>query len=609
MSGYVLDNVDGFVQAALDGLLLSCPHLVRLDGFPDIKVVFDATHKKDRVAVVSGGGSGHEPAHAGYVGEGMLAAAVAGEVFASPSADAVLAAIQSVTGPPGCLLVVKNYTGDRLHFGLAAERGKALGLAVEMVVVGEDVALPTPGLAGRRGLAATVLVHKVAGAVAASGASLAQVAAAAQAVADQACTLGVCSRVCSLPGRPPSDRLAPGLIEIGLGIHGEPGASQLPHMPAQALVEHMLAHMCDSPFCNVQEGEPLLLLVNNLGASTALEVALVARAAALCLQQRHKAQVVRVLQGPFMTSLDMAGFSLTLLRLAPAAAAAAAAGLAPSAGPAEPEAWLLQCLDRAVAAPGWPPQGGPARLLASCTVPSPLGRVSAEAGAQQGAPGPSSADLDTPQQQRLRDAVAAAATALVQAAGQLDQLDALAGDGDCGQTLRQAAQAVLADLQQAPHPTLSQPAVCMAAVAASVRKVGGTSGALYELGFTAAASALKAATAPGTSPGLPQWAAALQQGTAAVAKYGGAGAGCRTMLDALLPASQALLQAAEQGVEWRQAALDAAAAAERGAAATQGMQAAAGRASYVPAAALAAGPDPGALAVQLWLAAAAQALQ
>ena len=151
---------------------------------------------KSKVALISGGGSGHEPAHAGFIGEGMLSAAVCGEVFASPSAEMVLQAIRAVAGPAGCLLIIKNYTGDRLHFGLAAELAKAEGYKVEMVVVGDDVAIEEPSkITGRRGLAGTVLVHKVAGATAARGGSLEEVKAAALKVSGAVSTLGVCLKV------------------------------------------------------------------------------------------------------------------------------------------------------------------------------------------------------------------------------------------------------------------------------------------------------------------------------------------------------------------------------------------------------------------------------
>jgi len=161
----LINNPDDVVTEFIEGLVETYPGLQYLDGFPQIKVVLRADVERgayDKVAVISGGGSGHEPAHAGFVGPGMLTAAVSGDVFTSPPVDSILAAIRAVTGPMGCLLIVKNYTGDRLNFGLAAEQAKSEGYKMEMVIVGDDCALPPPrGIAGRRGLAGTVLVHKV----------------------------------------------------------------------------------------------------------------------------------------------------------------------------------------------------------------------------------------------------------------------------------------------------------------------------------------------------------------------------------------------------------------------------------------------------------------
>ena len=189
MSHFINAREDA-VQEALDGLIAgSGGSLVRLDGFPFIRVVLRSDWDRARVAVISGGGSGHEPAHAGFVGRGMLTAAVCGDIFASPSADAVLAAILAVTGPAGCLLVVKNYTGDRLNFGLAAERARALGLRVEMVIVQDDISIP--GISRPRGVAGTLLVHKIAGAVAEDGGDLDAVTAAARRAAARAVSVGL----------------------------------------------------------------------------------------------------------------------------------------------------------------------------------------------------------------------------------------------------------------------------------------------------------------------------------------------------------------------------------------------------------------------------------
>ncbi len=221
-----INEKENLVTEAIDGLLAGAGGaLSRLDGYPHIKVVYRADWDKSRVALISGGGSGHEPAHAGFVGRGMLTAAVCGDVFASPSVEAVLAGILAVTGEAGCLLIVKNYTGDRLNFGLAAERARALGRKVEMVIVDDDIALPD--LPQPRGVAGTLFVHKIAGSAAEAGKSLQEVTAIAQAVLEKTASIGMSLDTCTVPGSEKEDRIAAGHAELGLGIHGEAGVQQV----------------------------------------------------------------------------------------------------------------------------------------------------------------------------------------------------------------------------------------------------------------------------------------------------------------------------------------------------------------------------------------------
>ena len=221
-----LNQKENAVTDAIEGVIRSSGGaLARLDGYPHIRVVVRNDWDKSKVALVSGGGSGHEPAHAGFVGRGMLTAAVCGDVFASPSVDAVLAGILAVTGQSGCLLIVKNYTGDRLNFGLAAERARAFGLKVNMVIVDDDVALPE--LSQPRGVAGTLFVHKIAGALAEDGQSLENVTQAAERVIAGAKTLGMSLDTCTVPGSPKEDRIPAGKVELGLGIHGESGVEQI----------------------------------------------------------------------------------------------------------------------------------------------------------------------------------------------------------------------------------------------------------------------------------------------------------------------------------------------------------------------------------------------
>lgn len=223
----LVNHPSGVVREMLEGIARQSPHVAMLgDEHVLIRRPLPEPAKR-AVAVISGGGSGHEPAHGGYVGAGMLSAAVCGEVFTSPSADAVLAAIRATAGPHGALLIVKNYTGDRLNFGLAAELARAEGIPVEIVVVADDVSLRALTERGRRrGIAGTVLVHKLAGAAAERGLTLAQVAAAANAAAARLGTMGVALDGCTMPGAEQSGfRLADHEIELGLGIHGERACS------------------------------------------------------------------------------------------------------------------------------------------------------------------------------------------------------------------------------------------------------------------------------------------------------------------------------------------------------------------------------------------------
>ena len=208
-----INSKETLVTEAIDGLIrTSGGTLARLDGYPHIRVVVRADWDRSKVALVSGGGSGHEPSHAGFVGQGLLTAAVCGDVFASPSVDAVLAGILAVTGKAGCLLIVKNYTGDRLNFGLAAERARAFGHKVSMVIVDDDVALPD--LPQARGVAGTLFVHKIAGALAEAGADLETVTAAARKVIAGAASIGMSLDTCTVPGSPKEQRIDPGKADL-----------------------------------------------------------------------------------------------------------------------------------------------------------------------------------------------------------------------------------------------------------------------------------------------------------------------------------------------------------------------------------------------------------
>jgi len=555
------EDPSAFVDELLEGYVLSHAGLC-FERAEDARVVLRRQPSPTGiVALVSGGGSGHEPAHAGFVGDGCLSAAVCGNTFASPSASAVLRAILSVCSPAGVLLVVKNYTGDRLNFGVARERALALGCAVETVLVGDDVALSVNPVVGRRGLAGALFVHKVAGAAAAAGLPLALVAEEALAISRALATVNCALSLASLPGSTCSHRTPPGTLDFGGGIHGETGAQQLPLQPADAVVAQMLARLLNNDFVSFPPGCGVALLVSSLGGTPLGEVAIVCRAAVAGLRAAGR-RVRRVYSGALMTSLDARGVSLTLLRIDSDA--------------------LLARLDAPTDAPAWPRFCGmPDELSAAPT-------LLAAAPATDSVLLPPGAIV---REHPLGNAIRAAASRLVALEAQLDAWDAVAGDGDCGATLAKGAAAVLADLGRY---RLECPADTLAGLAASVRRsVGGTSGVLFDILFSAAEAHVRAT-------GNCDWLATAESGVAAVMRYGGAQPGMRTMLDAWVPA----LEAARGAGGWK--ALEAAAAAaEQGAEATKEMQARAGRSSYIAPAALRDTPDPGAMAVAALLRAAA----
>ncbi|MET0258819.1 MAG: dihydroxyacetone kinase subunit DhaK [Methylobacterium sp.] len=549
------------VDEMLAGLTYAHPELARLEGERVmVRADIDAFRASGRVALVSGGGSGHEPAHAGYVGEGLLTAAVCGDVFTSPSTDAVLAAIRAVTAEAGTLLIVKNYTGDRLNFGLAAEIARSEGLAVEMVVVADDVALETgPETAGRRGIAGTVLVHKVAGAAAAGGASLEEVrAAAAQAIAAVA-SMGVALSACTVPaaGRP-GFTLGDDEIELGLGIHGEPGVRRMPMRPVRELVETLLDRIAGE--LPLARGDRIAVLVNDLGATPAMEISIAAAGVVEAARARGFA-VERLWAGTFLTALDMAGCSVSVMRLGDE---------------------LLAHLDAPASAPAWPGRGAGPLANAPATI----------AQAQQPAAVPVPGDGAA-----IVAAVRAAAQALMAEEARLTDLDGRVGDGDLGLNLARGARDVLAGIDAYGS---ANAASILRFLSATLRKsVGGTSGALYAAGLLRAARELDGIA----SPVARDWSAALSSGTKALATLGDARLGDRTMLDALLPAAETL--AAHVG---EAGALDVALeAARRGTAATAAIASRRGRSSYLGERAIGT-PDPGAEAVLVWLGALRDAL-
>ena len=295
----------------LNGIAKAHPEYVtRLEGFD---VLVRSNKKQGKVALVSGGGSGHEPAHGGYVGEGMLDGAVAGAVFTSPTPDQVYEAIKAVDAGEGVLLVIKNYTGDVMNFEMAGEMAQMDDIKIAQVVVNDDVAVDgSLYTVGRRGVAGTVFVHKIAGAKAEQGAELEEVQRVAQKVVDNVRTMGVAIRPCTVPAAgKPGFELGEDEMEVGIGIHGEPGTHKEKLRPADEIVDHIL----DKILADIDyTGREVAVMVNSSGATPLMELFIINNHVADVLAEKD-IKVYKTFVGEYMTSLEMEGFSVSLLRL------------------------------------------------------------------------------------------------------------------------------------------------------------------------------------------------------------------------------------------------------------------------------------------------------
>ncbi|BCG07917.1 glycerone kinase [Buttiauxella agrestis] len=537
MSRFFFNDRKQMVDDAIEGVIISSRfrNLTRSDTDPAIRVVVRKDWNKSKVAIISGGGSGHEPAHAGFVGKGMLTAAVCGDLFASPSVDAVLNAIVAVTGDRGCLLIVKNYTGDRLNFGLAAERAKKHGLKVEMVIVGDDISLPDNKQP--RGIAGTVLVHKIAGYAAEQGKSLSDVRDIAQLACDSIASMGVAMQTCNLPGQNDEEgRIKRGHIELGLGIHGEPGASTVDSQNSQKTIAALVKHLRKATGPEAR----LAVLINNLGGTSALEMALLTKE----LVHSELKEQIDYLIGPaaLVTALDMKGFSLSAIAL---------------------NETFIEALQADVETAGWQP-------LVKLN-PMPLQKHRVIHGGTHAKP----SENDT-----VKALVASITRTLIEQEDALNALDAKVGDGDTGSTFALGAREI-AQLNDDGKLPLNDTAALLELIGERLATVmGGSSGVLMSIFFTASGQevAKKQPLADALLFGLEQ-----------MKRYGGADLGDRTLIDALQPALEAL----------KNSDLSAAVtAANKGAEATAQMQKAnAGRSSYVNSENLNGVKDPGAVAI------------
>ncbi|RKP26031.1 dihydroxyacetone kinase 1 [Syncephalis pseudoplumigaleata] len=544
---HIINQRETLVDDALHGYVLAHPHLQLVKEHKIVIRKDIGLIREKQVTLITGGGAGHEPTAIGYVGAGMISAAVSGNLFASPSPRQILAAIRLCRSPHGTLLLVKNYTGDVLNFGLARERAAAEGIKVAMLVVADDCAVGKErgGLVGRRGLAGAVLVHKIAGALAARGAPLDAVLAMARSVVANVSTIGVALEPCYVPGADESNLRQ-------LGIHGEPGCEVVPLMPSRQLAERMLAMVTATdetdpdrafvPWSSGQPADDVAVLVNNLGGTSALELSSFTKDVVELVEQRGF-PVKRIYSDAVITSLNTPGVSITLLRLSDARL-------------------QLELLDAPTEATGWP-HGSGYNSDAFCPADSPQDHQAQEHRGEH----------DT----AVENIVRAACASVIRAEPEITRLDTITGDGDCGDTLKAGANAILSALDARTLPTAPLHRFALGVADLLEGSMGGTSGALYCIFFNALATHFATSTATD---------ATLWQNATT---YTPARKGDRTMLDALSP----FVETFAQGASFAKA-VD---AAREGMAATQTMRPRLGRATYVGNAELAKVADAGAYGV------------
>lgn len=575
---HLFPSLEGLVPKALRGIVASSPRL-NLDEAN--RVVFNPEAPRNAVSIISGGGSGHEPAWPGYVGENMLAAAVAGDVFASPSTKQILAAIDAVPSDKGTLLVITNYTGDCLHFGLAAEKTKAKGKACRMLICGDDVSIGKKGgsLVGRRGLAGQIGVLKILGAAAAQGASLDELYDFGTAINDQVASIAATLDHCHVPGRTEHGALAENEIEIGTGPHNEPGYRKLSPAPTvEGLVKQILKYCLDETdpergYVKFRPGDETALLVSNFGGMSNLELGGLVDELLQQLLADWNIEPVRVYAGCLETSLNAPAFSVTVLNISGIAANS-------SYSADQVKAFFDAKTDTAWEAVAGS-QNHPRRRQRADQLVRP--------------PAESRKKVDDARDLKidpvlLEKMLRVACEALIVAEPDLTKWDTVMGDGDCGLTLKTGANALLEAIDSRQIAAKGSVVEVLTEVEDILEsKMGGTLGGILGIFFVSLRTAIEANSALAKTEGpAAAWSRSLATALRHLGQYTPAKIGDRTVMDTLIPFAEAMEagRSFEEGVS----------AAVKGAEATKTLKPRLGRATYVGAGAEGKElpPDPGA---------------
>ncbi|GAA5896439.1 dihydroxyacetone kinase [Sporobolomyces salmoneus] len=581
MGKHILNSPKTAISDSLSGLAFLNPHTELYDTTLILR-----KPSSDQVHLVCGGGGGHEPAHASFVGKGMLSAAVSGQVFASPNARQVEKALDKLKNGKGTLVITKNYTGDVLQFGLAKERWAATHLgedSVRMVVVGDDVAVPRSqgALTGRRGLAGTVLTYKIAGSLATKRASLDEVEFLAKLVSENCGTMGMGLEHCHVPGTEKSEEyLEDNQAEIGMGIHNEPGIRKVSPIPsAEKLVDEFLSTITNTedkersflPFKNDGKDE-VVLLVNNLGGLPELELGIVVKEAAQWLERKH-ITVQRAIAGSFMTSLNLPGFSLTLLLL--------------PRGPVTPEQskfesdlkfskeLVLECLDDQTEAPGWKwMYKGKPEMKVLEEDEKEKKKKSEGLTEESDVKGPKPTDSKL-----FMRALESALKSVIASEPEITRYDTIAGDGDAGLTLKAGATGILDEISRNKISDQDVVAAMVECSAVVEKEMGGTSGGLYAIGLSGLSKGLiQAAKEQGKEEATVEvWSRGLELALNTLYQYTRARPPSRTLID---PLSSFILTLGSNPSDHK-TLVSAFSAAKEAAEATKDLDAKAGRAAYV----------------------------
>ncbi|CZT50669.1 related to dihydroxyacetone kinase [Rhynchosporium secalis] len=556
--------VNTLVPRFLTSLTRANPSLTLI---PSYRVVLNSTASRSRVTLISGGGSGHEPAWSGYVGDGLLTAVACGDIFASPSMKQVLAAIAACPSDKGCILLITNYTGDKLHFGLAAEkamergwveRGKCVVLpATDDVSIGRSKSQKV----GRRGLAGNVITMKILGAAAAKEYSFEQLVKIGKAVNEQLVSIGSALDHCHVPGRQNHEEIGDDVCVVGAGIHNEPAVEKVSPIPSvESLISRLLDLICDQndtdrAFVKFNKGDDNVLLINNYGGLSPLELGALTEEVLTQLEKNWDIKPTKIYTGPFETSLNGPGFSVTLCNLTTAAK---------ESNTSVDE--LMDLLGAETKAPAWP------NVLAN-TSTNTAKKDSPEVDIEKQAPVSADEDIQI-DPEVLESAIRTACKRAIDAEPNLTKWDMIMGDGDCGEAVRDVSKAIIKIVDDGGAKSGSVQTL-LQTMTNAVDDMGGTLGAIFGILLAAFSTSLRAQKSKAASDSklIDLFAPALAEAVESLKQHTGARVGDRTVMDVLLPFADSLDNSRDLETAVRKA--------ESAAEGTKELKAGFGRASYV----------------------------